>query len=111
MWSLRQATLSNAEPKAKQMMRQLFAVMFLSLVFASLASNADARSPRDSKARAEFMKLQPCPATGKTRGACPGYVVDHVMPIACGGADDPSNMQWQTTAEARAKDKVERKGC
>lgn len=33
----------------------------------------------------------------------PGYVVDHVKPLACGGADDAGNMQWQTIAEARAK--------
>jgi hypothetical protein len=24
-----------------------------------------------------------------------------------GGADDPSNMQWQTTSEAKAKDRTE----
>jgi 5-methylcytosine-specific restriction endonuclease McrA len=41
----------------------------------------------------------------------PGYVVDHVKPLACGGADVPANMQWQTTAEAKAKDKWERAGC
>ena len=41
----------------------------------------------------------------------PGHVVDHVVPLACGGADSPSNMQWQTTAEAKAKDRVERQGC
>jgi hypothetical protein len=23
------------------------------------------------------------------------YVVDHVVPLQCGGADIPSNMQWQ----------------
>jgi len=40
-----------------------------------------------------------------------GYVVDHIKPLACGGADEPSNMQWQTAAEAKAKDKWERKGC
>jgi hypothetical protein len=40
-----------------------------------------------------------------------GYVVDHIRPLACGGADEPSNMQWQTVAEAKAKDKWERKGC
>ena len=41
----------------------------------------------------------------------PGYVVDDIVPLACGGADDPSNMQWQAAADAQAKDKWERKGC
>ena len=41
----------------------------------------------------------------------PGHVVDHIVPLACGGADAPSNMQWQTTEEGKAKDKVERRGC
>jgi len=48
--------------------------------------------------------------TGYPHGR-PGYVVDHIKPLACGGADDPSNMQWQTIANAKAKDKVERQGC
>src|SRR2546422_10373677 len=34
-----------------------------------------------------------------------------ILPLACGGADAPSNMQWQTTEDAKAKDKVERQGC
>jgi len=48
--------------------------------------------------------------TGHQHG-WPGHVVDHRIPLACGGADAPSNMQWQTTEEAKAKDKVERQGC
>ncbi len=47
------------------------------------------------------------PLHGKTSGACPGYVGDHVVPLKRGGADRPSNMQWQGTAEAKAKDKWE----
>ena len=54
-----------------------------------------------------FQRSHPCPSTGKTSGACPGYVIDHVVPLKRGGADAPGNMQWQTTAAAQAKDKVE----
>jgi 5-methylcytosine-specific restriction endonuclease McrA len=49
----------------------------------------------------------PCPATGRTSGACPGYVVDHIVPLKRGGADEPANMQWQTDADAKAKDRIE----
>jgi hypothetical protein len=34
-------------------------------------------------------------------------VIDHVTPLKRGGADDPSNMQWQTKEGAKAKDKDE----
>ena len=46
-----------------------------------------------------------------TSGACLGYRKDHVVPLACGGPDAPANMQWQTKADAKAKDKWETKGC
>jgi hypothetical protein len=62
---------------------------------------------RDPHAKEAFRRANPCPATGKTYGACPGYVVDHVQALKRGGADDPRNMQWQTTAEAKAKDRRE----
>jgi hypothetical protein len=42
-----------------------------------------------------------------TSGACPGYLVDHIVPLKRGGADEPGNMQWQTVAEAKAKDRIE----
>ena len=44
--------------------------------------------------------------TGYAHGR-PGYVVDHVIALKRGGADSSSNMQWQTKAEAKAKDKWE----
>jgi len=33
--------------------------------------------------------------------------VDHVVALKRGGKDEPANIQWQTTEEAKAKDKVE----
>ena len=49
-------------------------------------------------------------ATGYAHGR-PGYIVDHIRPLACGGLDIPSNMQWQTKSDAKAKDKTERAAC
>jgi len=49
--------------------------------------------------------------TGLTSGPCPGYVKDHVLPLACGGSDAVSNLQWQTIRDAKAKDKWETRGC
>ena len=63
------------------------------------------RTERSQSAKESFMR-----ETGHPDGWA-GHVVDHIMPLACGGADDPSNMQWQTVEEAKAKDKVERQGC
>jgi hypothetical protein len=63
---------------------------------------------RSAAAKDAFKRQKPCPSTGKSRGACPGYVIDHVKPLECGGADAPSNMQWQTVSAGKAKDKTER---
>lgn len=62
---------------------------------------------RSSTAKHAFQATHPCPSSGATTGSCTGYVVDHICPLACCGADAPSNMQWQTTAEAKAKDRWE----
>jgi len=90
---------------AKKAMRPLLIALLLALAFPVLATK---RSPG---AIADFKKEQPCPANGATKGPCKGYVIDHIKALACGGADRPSNMQWQTVEEAKAKDKWERKEC
>ena len=69
--------------------------------------DAHGRIARSAKARDSFKLAHPCPATGKPKGRCPGYVIDHVVPLKRGGADSPANMQWQTTADAKAKDRTE----
>ena len=57
---------------------------------------------RNATVRANFMRQ-----TGYPKGR-KGYVVDHIVPLECGGADAPSNMQWQTVEQAKIKDRSER---
>jgi hypothetical protein len=74
------------------------------LVILSLPGFAGTK--RSAKARYQFRKSHPCPSTGKVRGACKGYVIDHVKALCAGGLDSPVNMQWQTVSDAKAKDKI-----
>jgi len=69
------------------------------------------RLPRSASAVNAFKRLHPCPATGQARGPCPGWIIDHVTPLCAGGADAPTNMQWQTRADALAKDRDEWRLC
>ena len=68
---------------------------------ASCARDSRGHIARSPEAWHEFMR-----ETGYPHGR-PGYVVDHIVPLKRGGADAPSNMQWQTKADAKAKDRVE----
>ena len=67
--------------------------------------------PRSAAAKAEFQRANPCPATSKSRGACPGWEIDHVIPLKCGGPDRPANMQWLTTEQHKAKTRSEARDC
>lgn len=93
------------------MMRAMHLFLPVALGLALLMPAADAGQHRSRAARAEFVRMNHCPSTGRARGACPGWIVDHVNALACGGPDRPENMQWQTVADAKAKDKWERIGC
>lgn len=44
-----------------------------------------------------FRNLYPCPATGQKHGACHGWAIDHVIPLAVGGCDAVYNLQWLPT--------------
>lgn len=63
---------------------------------------------------AAFKKIHPCPSTGKSTGACPGWNIDHVIPLANGGCDAVPNLQWLPIQIKRCpgeicKDRWERK--
>jgi hypothetical protein len=83
----------------------IFRIIILLLLFPGVAL---ARDPAQVRA---FRKSNPCPVTQKTTGACPGFVVDHIVPLCFDGADLPGNMAWQEVRASYKKDVFERQAC
>lgn len=81
------------------------------VLLATSSAGAVAATERSSTQRAAFVRQNPCPATGLPRGKCPGWVVDHIVPLCANGPDHPKNMQWQTARDAKEKDGAERQQC
>ena len=80
-------------------------IILLAVLF---AGSALARDPAQVRA---FRKQNVCPATEKRAGPCPGYVVDHIMPLCAGGEDHPRNMAYMDVTSAKAKDVLEKRHC
>lgn len=75
--------------------------------------DANGNIVRSLAVKNDFRSIHPCPQTGKTTGACVGWQVDHVIPLACGGCDSVHNMQWlpdqiKTCSDVWCKDRFER---
>lgn len=85
---------------------QLFCIFLL-----TSAATSEARQERDRAQVRAFRAEHTCPATGRTRGACPGWHVDHVIALCAGGPDRPSNMQWITREDHRFKTLVDVREC
>jgi hypothetical protein len=86
-------------------------VLVLACCLALAPFLAPAKEYRSLEVKREFQRQHPCPSTERATGACPGYIKDHIVPLACGGPDSVVNLQWQTTAAAKAKDRWERESC
>lgn len=81
----------------------------LALVVLLCGVTAQAAAPvkRDPKVVRVWRKTHPCPATGKTTGACPGWRADHIIPLELYGPDRVDNLQWQELEASKVKDKLE----
>jgi hypothetical protein len=99
------APVVYAVPAAPAPVQRAVATTTTSATGAVITRDEKGRILRSAQARHAFARV-----TGFPNGR-PGWIIDHIVALACGGADKPSNMQWQTVAEAKAKDKTERKGC
>jgi len=87
------------------------AVVLLAFLIFAQAGLVESKTERSAAIVLDFKRHNPCPSTGLRRGKCPGYVVDHVKPLCAGGPDDRANMQWQTVAAAKVKDREEVREC
>jgi hypothetical protein len=111
------------------MMKQIIVALFLCVVTSVAGANVDpyqetrfcgkpardaeGKIVRSGKVLTAFKKYYPCPVTGMTHGACSGWSIDHVIPLACGGCDSVANLQWLPnnlkTKAVIGKDRFERK--
>lgn len=68
-------------------------------------------SVRSYSAKSAFKNGNACPVGGTRSAGCSGYVIDHIRPLCAGGPDIPANMQWQTVADSKIKDRDEYREC
>jgi hypothetical protein len=78
------------------------------VAWCSLGGIAAERSPG---VKAEFRRLQACPITGEHKGPCPGFEIDHIQALVCGGRDEVDNLQWLPVDDHREKTRRDMKGC
>ena len=104
------------------MIRYLFILLFTFSAHAAedarmcgfpVARDDDGSIHRNTSVLREYQKIHPCPSTGRTTGKCPGWSLDHVIPLACGGCDSIENLQWmknsiKSCAGTWCKDRWER---
>lgn len=69
---------------------------------------------RSSAVITAFRKFHPCPSTLLFSGACPGWSINHIIPLACGGCDAVSNLVYtpnsiKSCSDPHCIDRYERK--
>lgn len=87
------------------------ALLCLAVAIGILSTPAEAKTPRSAAEVSAFKRHNPCPATGRQRGACPGFEVDHITPLCAGGPDTRTNMQWLSVEDHRFKTRVDVREC
>lgn len=86
------------------------------LAFAALPAPGDPGAPHDPRYCGEpkrdkdgaivrsravlrhFARVFPCPGNLRPVRSCPGWAIDHTIPLADGGCDSPVNLTWMPTA-------------
>lgn len=90
----------------------LIAIAVISPIASYSAYQANDKSylKRSATVKRHFKQQTICPTTGTYTQKCAGYVVDHIIPLKCYGKDSVENMQYQTIADAKIKNRYEIRG-
>jgi len=69
---------------------------------------------RSTKVLNAFKKIWACPSTGLHSGPCPGWAINHTIPLSCGGLDVVWNLDWmpdeaKSCAADYCRDRYERR--
>ena len=83
----------------------------LVIAFVLSGASAEARIDRSAAEVRAFRLDNPCPLTGRSRGACPGWQMDHTVPLCAGGEDKRTNMFWLSTDDHKWKTFVDVREC
>lgn len=86
-WCLWAATKAQAEPAVPDALTD---IRYLGQVLRA----PDGNTQRSDTVIAAFKRIWACPSNGSHAGACPGWAIDHIVPLDCGGIDAVWNMQW-----------------
>lgn len=101
-----------ALPCLKRSFQAVLLCLAASIVaFGLVAAPAEAKPHRSAAEVLAFKRHNPCPSTGRQRGACPGFEVDHITPLCAGGPDTQANMQWLSVDDHRFKTRVDVREC
>lgn len=76
-----------------------------------LASTTVSSLPRSGAEVRAFRATHACPATARHRGPCPGFQVDHTIPLCAGGLDRRENMKWLSVEDHKWKTFVDQREC
>ena len=98
-------------PFSAQRTMKLAHTLIVCLALAGWSQAHAKKSHGEPSAKSLFRQANPCPSNGETSGECPGFVIDHIKPRACGGSAGPENLQWRSREMAKQHDKAELKAC
>lgn len=78
------------------------------------ARDAKGKIKRSQTVLRHFVKVFPCPANLEQTTNCPGWAIDHTIPLASGGCDSIANLTWlpdeiKSCSSTTCKDRWERK--